>query len=285
MSGHKIEVRIEGRQQVIERLFRALAANLEPQVANLPTAQLALLRALQAAQWSPDCGVVTIEHEQAADVGARLAELARSNGLAAEASIGAPMMQFMLNVHGVAGGDGGEDNPTFATINIPVDLAQRIVEMSSAVKENGWYEVSSFKCGTPVFWESEGEPDWDGAVLPEDREVYGSDASVMLVAENYVKWRASSRHGSAYFQTEHVDLDGLRKFVAAHSRPSDDYTVSFEVSVTAASPTKGAVYALQDLRDLEIGPWNARVRNCGSGEVLLVSTDGAKGKKSPGPAM
>lgn len=41
----------------------------------------------------------------------------------------------------------------------------------------------------------------------------------------------------------------------------DDYTVIFELSVTAKSPEEAAKFALDDLRDESIGPWNAFVNN------------------------
>lgn len=49
-----------------------------------------------------------------------------------------------------------------------------------------------------------------------------------------------------------------------------DYTVKFEVSVTAANPTQAAQFALDDLRDRTIGPWNAEV--VGPTGTAVVST-------------
>ncbi|GEM_PF-4892672 len=255
MSSPKIDVCIEGRHQVIERLIRAVVASLESQTPNLAPAQLALLRAAQTSRWAPERCVVTIEHAQATELGGRLTELARSYGLGAEARVSEPTMQFVLEVSSLGGGSG---NPTFATIDVTVDLAQRIVAMSEAVKAQGWHEVSSSTCGNPVFWDSERGLADRSEILPKDCTTYQSDADVMVVAERYVKWQASSRYGSSHFQTEHVPLDDLRKFVAAHSQPNNSHTVTSELR----GPTNGV-----------------------NGAVVGVSADGDRNKELPSLGM
>lgn len=42
-----------------------------------------------------------------------------------------------------------------------------------------------------------------------------------------------------------------------------DYIVTIEVSVTAPTPERAMQFALQDLRDRTIGPWNGDVREVG----------------------
>ena len=43
--------------------------------------------------------------------------------------------------------------------------------------------------------------------------------------------------------------------------PTADHVVTFEVQVTADSPQQAAKFALDDLRDVTLGSWNARVVN------------------------
>ena len=41
--------------------------------------------------------------------------------------------------------------------------------------------------------------------------------------------------------------------------PENEYICLIEVSVTANSPKEAAKYAMDDLRDPSLGPWNVRV--------------------------
>lgn len=53
-----------------------------------------------------------------------------------------------------------------------------------------------------------------------------------------------------------------------------NYTVKFEVSVTANSPAQAAQFALEDLRDRALGPWNAEVVGpTGTAEVSAGTND------------
>lgn len=50
--------------------------------------------------------------------------------------------------------------------------------------------------------------------------------------------------------------------VGGHSQGVDidcEYNVAIQLSVTARSPAEAAKFALADLRDTEIGPWNFEV--------------------------
>jgi hypothetical protein len=50
-----------------------------------------------------------------------------------------------------------------------------------------------------------------------------------------------------------------------------DYTITIEISVTAESFEEAAAFALDDIRDRRLGPWNMNVKNVGSGETEEVS--------------
>ena len=54
-----------------------------------------------------------------------------------------------------------------------------------------------------------------------------------------------------------------------------DYTVTIEVQVSAESPQEAAEYALADLRDQDLGPWNAEV-SCSRGKTS-VTVQGEQG--------
>jgi hypothetical protein len=57
---------------------------------------------------------------------------------------------------------------------------------------------------------------------------------------------------------------------------SRDYTVTVEVSITANTPEQAAAYALMDLRDRDLGPWNFDVRECATGTMSKVEAGSTK---------
>jgi hypothetical protein len=59
-----------------------------------------------------------------------------------------------------------------------------------------------------------------------------------------------------------------------------DFTVQFEVQVTAESPEEAAQHALDDLRDQSLGPWNADV-SCSRGKKTV--SVGTLGDIGPAP--
>lgn len=66
---------------------------------------------------------------------------------------------------------------------------------------------------------------------------------------------------------------------------SKHYTVQIEMEVAARSPEEAASFALDDLRDRELGPWNMRVGTSGSKTFKAVTAGHAPERpaKSPGP--
>jgi len=58
---------------------------------------------------------------------------------------------------------------------------------------------------------------------------------------------------------------------AVQEDPPGQYEVTVLVSVTADSREQAAAFAMDDLRDFSLGPWNLEVRNMSNGQQWLVS--------------
>lgn len=52
-----------------------------------------------------------------------------------------------------------------------------------------------------------------------------------------------------------------------------DFTVTFSVQVTASSPEEAGRFALSDLRDEDLGPWEAEA-SCSRGKVRIMVESG-----------
>lgn len=129
-----------------------------------------------------------------------------------------PPRRFVLDVSSVTPGDDHSDNPASAVIDIDLPLAHQLLGLAALAKSFGLFEVTRMGMPAPVFYE---EVDEGGDLLGEE---YDSTAEVTIATATYIKWRAGSRHGNAYFQTEHLPVDDLRKFVseAGDEAPLDD---------------------------------------------------------------